>query len=67
MRRLKNRVAPFSVIVCLLLAGAAPLTVACSDATGACCKTCTTGKACGDSCIATNLTCNVGPGCACNG
>ncbi len=32
-----------------------------------CCKVCTTGKACGDSCIAKNLTCHKGPGCACNG
>ena len=66
MRRLKNRVAPLSVIVCLLVAGTAPLT-ACSDLSGACCKTCTTGKACGDTCIAANETCNVGSGCACNG
>ena len=32
-----------------------------------CCKTCTTGKACGDSCIAKNLNCNEGAGCACDG
>jgi hypothetical protein len=32
----------------------------------ACCKVCTTGKACGDSCIAANKNCNKGPGCACN-
>ena len=24
------------------------------------------GKACGDSCISKDKTCNVGPGCACN-
>jgi hypothetical protein len=35
--------------------------------TTACCKTCTAGKACGDSCIPQNQTCNAGPGCACNG
>ena len=34
---------------------------------GACCRTCTTGKACGDSCISRSLTCRVGAGCACNG
>jgi hypothetical protein len=33
----------------------------------ACCKTCTVGKACGDTCIAKNKECHVGPGCACNG
>lgn len=32
-----------------------------------CCKVCTTGKACGDSCIARNKTCHKGPGCACDG
>jgi len=32
-----------------------------------CCKICTTGKACGDTCIARNKTCHVGSGCACNG
>jgi micrococcal nuclease len=34
--------------------------------TSSCCRRCTTGKACGDSCIAANLTCRQGPGCACN-
>ena len=47
-------------------------TTACSDSTGpngsgGCCRVCTTGKACGDSCISKSKTCNVGPGCACNG
>jgi hypothetical protein len=32
-----------------------------------CCKVCTTGKACGDSCISRSYTCHKGPGCACNG
>lgn len=32
-----------------------------------CCRICRTGKACGNSCIARNRTCRVGPGCACNG
>ena len=31
-----------------------------------CCKVCSTGKACGDTCIAKNLTCHKGAGCACN-
>ena len=34
---------------------------------GKCCKICTNGKACGDSCIASNQTCNRTGGCACNG
>lgn len=32
-----------------------------------CCKICTTGKACGNSCISRSYTCHKGPGCACNG
>lgn len=32
-----------------------------------CCKICTTGKACGDSCINKNYTCHKPPGCACDG
>lgn len=31
-----------------------------------CCKICSKSKACGDSCIAQDKTCNVGAGCACN-
>ncbi|MFZ2682061.1 MAG: hypothetical protein WAZ14_03145 [Patescibacteria group bacterium] len=34
--------------------------------TRSCCKTCVTGKACGDSCISKSYTCHKGPGCACN-
>lgn len=30
-----------------------------------CCRTCTSGKPCGDSCISFELTCNQPPGCAC--
>jgi hypothetical protein len=32
-----------------------------------CCKTCSKGKACGDSCISRSYTCHKGPGCACDG
>jgi hypothetical protein len=32
----------------------------------ACCKVCSAGKACGDSCIAASLTCHKAGGCACN-
>ena len=32
-----------------------------------CCRVCTSGKACGDGCIAMNKTCHQPPGCACNG
>ena len=33
----------------------------------ACCRRCTTGKPCGDSCIAADRTCHQPPGCACYG
>lgn len=31
-----------------------------------CCKVCSTGKACGDSCISRSYTCHKAPGCACD-
>ena len=31
-----------------------------------CCKQCSNGKACGDSCIARDKRCHKGPGCACD-
>ena len=31
-----------------------------------CCKICSKGKACGDTCIRKDYTCHVGRGCACN-
>jgi hypothetical protein len=34
---------------------------------GGCCRTCSTGKPCGDACIDRDSQCNVGPGCACAG
>ncbi len=37
-----------------------------SSSTQSCCKICTTGKACGNSCINRNYTCHQPPGCACN-
>ena len=33
----------------------------------ACCKVCSKGKACGDSCIVCDKACHKGKGCACNG
>ena len=32
-----------------------------------CCKVCTVGKACGNTCISRNDVCHIGPGCACDG
>lgn len=38
-----------------------------SNSSPSCCKVCSAGKACGDSCIAKDKSCNKPPGCACNG
>ena len=37
------------------------------SSTGGCCRICTRGKPCGDSCIARNKVCRRGSGCACSG
>ncbi len=36
-----------------------------SEPARSCCKVCTTGCPCGDSCISCSKTCRKGPGCAC--
>jgi hypothetical protein len=33
----------------------------------ACCKVCSVGKGCGNTCISRDKTCHVGQGCACDG
>lgn len=38
-----------------------------AQATASCCKVCSKGKACGDSCIARNKECHKSKGCACDG
>ena len=49
----------------LLLAAPLPALQGCGGG-GDCCKVCTKGKTCGDTCIALNQTCTAGAGCACN-
>jgi hypothetical protein len=44
-----------------------PAVVAAPAPTRRCCKICTTGKACGNSCISRRYTCHQPPGCACDG
>lgn len=54
--------------VALALSAGGPIGCAPTSGGGSsCCRVCTTGKACGDSCIASHLTCHQGGGCACNG
>jgi hypothetical protein len=45
---------------------ATPLTSSKCGAQTRCCKICTKGKACGNSCIARDRTCHKGKGCACD-
>lgn len=37
-----------------------------ASAQAACCKRCSAGKACGDSCISRDKVCHKGKGCACD-
>ena len=66
MKRVKKLFFILAIVSPILATGSV---VGCGDSTGpsGCCKTCTTGKACGDTCISRDKTCHVGPGCACNG
>ncbi len=56
-----------ALLLTLAAASGPPLATACKNSSGPCCKVCTTGKACGNSCIASTDTCTQPPGCACNG
>lgn len=57
------------VLAALVLAAGGP--IGCAPTTGgsggSCCRYCSTGKPCGDSCIRRSYTCHEGPGCACYG
>lgn len=44
---------------------APPVALACTPPIK-CCRICTSGKACGNSCIQEAKACNKGKGCACN-
>ncbi|MFL6846232.1 MAG: hypothetical protein ACJ8ER_15285 [Allosphingosinicella sp.] len=47
-------------------ASAGPCLGGAAAAQGYCCRHCSTGKACGNSCIARWKTCHKGKGCACD-
>jgi hypothetical protein len=49
----------------LVASRAAPRAESCIPA-DQCCKICSKGKACGNSCIRQSYTCHKGRGCACN-
>jgi hypothetical protein len=44
-----------------------PATFSSCAAQGGCCRICSAGKACGNSCIARDKICHKGKGCACDG
>jgi hypothetical protein len=50
----------------LMVSASVPLLNGCGGGGDGCCKVCSEGKACGDSCIAADQTCNTVGGCACN-
>jgi hypothetical protein len=60
------------ILICLVFvltfAGSGDSLLAAPDAcAGDCCKICTKGKACGNSCISVYDECTILGGCACNG
>jgi hypothetical protein len=62
---MKTLLAAIAMSAVSLTGAAAPI---CGSAYAAsCCKTCSAGKACGDSCISRSKSCHKGKGCACNG
>lgn len=54
----------FLIVAALLAVG--PISADPCVAAGTCCKICTKGKACGDTCIAANKKCHQPKGCACD-
>jgi hypothetical protein len=58
---------PHPVPVARAAASLLSFDVAPAPAPEECCKVCRKGKACGDTCIARDKICRVGPGCACDG
>lgn len=64
MRRIKYLV---GFVGLFALLGLGP--VGCTPGVGGsgCCRVCSVGKPCGDSCISAGYTCNKGAGCACYG
>ena len=66
-RRVGRSLGCLVVLAAIGIVGPALLMTACGgDPTRSCSRVCTTGKACGDSCIAANLNCNTPPGSACD-
>lgn len=56
------------VLLCLMLTGCTSngSTSPSANNQTTCCKVCSKGKACGNSCISRSDTCHKAPGCACD-
>ncbi len=66
---MRRRISLLPLLAVLFLTSSAPSASACEigpSGVSRCCKVCSRGKACGNSCIARNRTCHKGRGCACN-
>lgn len=64
------RIAQIALSVLIFTVSAGAVTTGCAPGAGGgrgCCRVCTTGKPCGNTCIARNLTCRTPGGCACYG
>ena len=65
------RLAYFALLAAMPLLASCSTANACmavgASAAAECCKTCTKGKACGDTCISKDYECTKPSGCACNG
>ena len=56
-----------ALLVPIAVTASVPVLQGCGGGGGDCCRVCSTGKACGDTCIPQSQTCHSSGGCACNG
>ena len=63
---LRRHIWAFLILIFLITSPVAATGCRDDDKYEGCCKVCDVGKACGDSCINKQLTCNKEKGCACN-
>jgi hypothetical protein len=70
MHRLRDGAAVLTAAITVFLGGSVSVVASsCAGLAGCgegCCKCCSTGQACGDTCISRSYTCHVGGGCACD-
>lgn len=66
MGRLARLLRMAALALPIAVSASVPVLQGCGGGGDSCCKVCDVGKACGDTCIASNATCTAGSGCACN-